>query len=96
MTPTSTHAHTEAVHARRTDPERLRDLIADRRMMIKEFQQAVGLSPSMVSAVLAGVRDFSDVTVRRVAGVLRCRVEDFTEPHLRPPRKARRPSDDAA
>ena len=65
---------------RRTDPEKLRDLLSARRISNKVLGERLGLSPSMIQYVLAGDRDFGDENAELVAKVLGCRIEDFTAP----------------
>jgi hypothetical protein len=73
------------VRARRTDPEKLRDLLAKRRMSNKVFGELLKYrSASMVQYILSGDRDFGDDRAARAAEILGCAIEDFTVP-LRTP-----------
>lgn len=94
MTCDATTGHNRAVHGRRTDPDKLRDLIATRYGTVTAFRVAArahlpagvrrGLGRSHVTQVLAGKGDFSLAAAHAAAKALECTIEDFTEPDQHP------------
>lgn len=63
---------------RRTDPAALLDLLLERGMTLIDLARTAGVSYSLIRYVMAGERQFSDLTAHKVAQALGCPVEAFS------------------